>query len=110
MTALTIGQIAAFEALMIGFAFAGLLASAFQLVAQEPVSFRLLQGRDFAAIAAVPLLLVTAPFIILRNTLRGRRYEKRQAHFVAMATIIACLWSLACGTVILHLAGSLITS
>jgi hypothetical protein len=105
MIALTASQIAAFEALLIGFAFAGLLASAFQLVAHHPPSFRMLEGRDAASVAALPLLIVTAPVIILRNTLRGRRFERRPIPFVALATIIACLWSMASGGAILSLAG-----
>ncbi len=77
MDALSAGQIAAFQALLLGFAFSGLLASAFQMIAHRPPSFRMLLGRDASAIAAVPLLAMTAPVIILRNTLRGRRFERR---------------------------------
>jgi hypothetical protein len=108
MLGLTAGQIAAFEALLLGFAFAGLLTSAYQLVAHRPPSFRMLMGRDVASIAAVPLLVLTAPVIILRNTLRGRRFERRPILFVAAATIIACFWSMASGGLVLRLAAGLI--
>jgi hypothetical protein len=100
MLGLSASQIAAFQALLLGFAFAGLLASAFQLIAQRPPSFRML--------SAVPLLALTAPVIILRNTLRGRRFERRPILFVALATIIACLWSMAAGGLVLRLAAGLL--
>jgi hypothetical protein len=106
--ALTQGQVAAFQALILGFAFAGLMASAFQLVANRWPSFSMLEARDSSAVAALPLLLLTAPVIILRNTLRGRRFERRPIGFVALATIIACFWSMGCGALILRIAGWLV--
>jgi hypothetical protein len=39
----------------------------------------------------------------MRNTLRGRRYERRKIHFVAMATIIASFWSMLVGQQLLKL-------
>jgi hypothetical protein len=53
-----------------------------------------------ARLAAVPLLIFSAPFIIMRNTLRGRRIERRRFEFVMVATVIAGLWSLLSGTVV----------
>lgn len=86
-------------ALAIGFAAAGLTASTYQLCAERPLSFRLM-GRPerSAALASVPLLVLAAPFLIMRNTLRGRAIEGRHAGFVAIATVIAGLWSLMSGT------------
>lgn len=94
-------QIQAFEAIIVGFAIAGLTASAFQMIAQRPLSFRMLLSRNASLAFAVPLLAVSAPVIILRNTQRGRRFERRPMHFVAIATIIACLWSLVFGQLVL---------
>ncbi|WP_433960345.1 DUF6949 family protein, partial [Bradyrhizobium guangdongense] len=48
--------------------------------------------------AAVPFLVFAAPFIIMRNTLRGMRVESRRAEFVMMATLIAGFWSMMSGT------------
>ena len=53
-----------------------------------------------ARFASIPLLMFSAPFIIMRNTLRGRRIEGRRAEFVMVATVIAGLWSLMSGTVV----------
>jgi len=78
---------------LIGFAVAGLLASGYQLVTERPLSFRLLNG------GAKPLTFA-APFVIMRNVVRGRRIERRRIEFVALATIIAGFWSLMSGTVV----------
>ena len=90
-------------ALVLGFAMAGLLSSGYQAFAGRPLSFRLLGERPPAALAAVPLLTFGAPFVIMRNTIRGRQLESRRFEFAMLATMIACFWSLMCGTVIVQL-------
>jgi hypothetical protein len=88
-----------FFALFIGFALAGALTSGYQAMAQRPAGFGLLQeGAAPRTFAAVPFLVFAAPFIIMRNTLRGARIERRRFEFVMMATIIAGFWSLMSGT------------
>lgn len=93
--------IASFFALAIGFSVAGLCASGYRLFARHVPSFRLLEvGPVPARFAAIPLLMFSAPYIIMRNTIRGRRIEGRRAEIVMLATVIAGLWSLMCGTVV----------
>jgi uncharacterized protein DUF6949 len=93
--------IESFFALAIGFAVAGLRATGYRLFAEHFPSFRLLEvGPAVARFASIPLLMFSAPFIIMRNTLRGRRIEGRGAQFVMIATVIAGLWSLMSGTVV----------
>ncbi len=108
MTGLEPGHLDAFKALLFGFALAGLLASAFQYLTDRPPSFRLLQKGGWGAVLSVPLVVATAPFIILRNTVRGRRFERRSIIFVWLATVIACIWSMAAGRVVLKLMGLVI--
>jgi hypothetical protein len=85
--------------LCIGFALAGALASGYQALVQRPAGFGLLQeGVAPKTFAAVPFLVFAAPFIIMRNTLRGARIERRRFEFVMMATILAGFWSLMSGT------------
>ena len=85
-----------FFALAIGFAFAGSCANGYRLFGEHFPSFRLLESGPAAArFAAIPLLVFAAPFIIMRNSVRGRR-----AHMVMVATVIAGLWSLMSGTVV----------
>jgi hypothetical protein len=90
-----------FLALAIGFAVAGLISTGYQLVTERPASFRLLeQGPQSATFAAIPFLVFAAPFIIMRNTIRGRRIERRRFEFVMVATVIAGFWSLMSGTAV----------
>ena len=85
--------------LCLGFALAGALASGYQALLQRPAGFGLLrEGVAPMTFAAVPFLVFAAPFIIMRNTLRGRRVERRRLEFVMMATVLAGFWSLMSGT------------
>ena len=57
-------------AVALGFAVAGLCASGYRVFSVRFPSFRLLEvGPMTARVAAVPLLVFAAPFIIMRNTL-----------------------------------------
>jgi len=88
-------------ALAIGFAVAGMLASGYQLLTLQQASFGLLhEHARNQALAAVPFLLFAAPFIIIRNTIRGRRVEGRNFGFAALAALVAGFWSLMSGTVV----------
>lgn len=90
-----------FFALAIGFAVAGLCASGYSLFSRHLPSFRLLEvGPVPARFAAIPLLMFSAPYIIMRNTIRGRRLEGRRTEIVMVATVVAGLWSLMSGTVV----------
>lgn len=88
-------------AIAIGFSVAGLCACGYRLFGMHFPSFRLLEAGPMAArFAAVPLLIFSAPFLIMRNTLHGRRVEGRRVEFIVMATVIAGLWSLMSGTAV----------
>jgi hypothetical protein len=94
-------SVQSFIALFIGFAVAGMLATGYQVVTERPLSFRLLNGgARLVTFLAIPVLTFAAPFIIMRNTIRGRRIEARRFEFVMMATILAGFWSLMSGTVV----------
>ena len=97
--------IANLYALLLGFALSGLLASGYQVLAEKPLSFHLLQTSTAAALASVPLLTFGAPFVIMRNTVRGSRIESRRVESAMFATILACFWSLMSGTVAVDLVG-----
>jgi O-antigen/teichoic acid export membrane protein len=85
--------------LCIGFALAGALSSGYQAIVRRPAGFGLLQeGIAPSTFAAVPFLVFAAPFIIMRNTLRGVQVERRRFEFVMMATVLAGFWSLMSGT------------
>jgi hypothetical protein len=90
-----------FFALAIGFALAGMLATGYQVVTLRPASFRLLErGPAPLTFAAVPFLAFAAPFIIMRNTIRGRQVEGSRFELMMLATVVAGFWSLMSGTVV----------
>lgn len=92
-----------FLTLGLGFAFAGLCSSAYQLFTSQLPSFtQLNSGPSPKAFAAVPLLMVAAPFLIMRNTLIGAKQESRRFQFVFLATMIAGFWSLMSGLVLVR--------
>ena len=88
-------------ALALGFAVAGLCSSGYRLVTSRLPSFsQLSTGPTPSTFAAVPLLVLSAPFLIMRNTLLGRRQESRRFEFVFLATLVAGFWSLMSGMVL----------
>jgi uncharacterized protein DUF6949 len=87
--------------LALGFAVAGLCSSGYQLATSRLLSFSQLgTGPGPGTIAAIPLLVLSAPFLIMRNTILGRRQEGRRFEFVFLATLIAGFWSLMSGLVL----------
>jgi hypothetical protein len=91
-------------ALALGFAVAGLCSSAYRLVTSRLPSFALLNGGARAsAFAAVPLLILSAPFLIMRNTLLSDGEEKAVSRFqfVFLATLIAGFWSMMSGRMLI---------
>jgi O-antigen/teichoic acid export membrane protein len=90
-----------FLAVALGFAVAGMISTGYQLLTHRPPSFRLLEGGARPeTFAAVPFLAFAAPFIIMRNILRGRRIARRRFEFVMLATITAGFWSMMSGTIL----------
>ena len=88
-------------AVAFGFTFAGLCASGCRLVALHLPNFRMLEaGPMVGRLAAVPLLIFSAPYLIMRNTPRGGPLARRRGEVVMVATVIAGLWSLMSGTVV----------
>jgi hypothetical protein len=97
-------SIQSFLAVALGFAVAGMISTGYQLMTHRPASFRLLgSGAGPATFAAVPFLAFAAPFIIMRNTIRGRRIERRRIEFVMLATVAAGFWSMMSGTIVVML-------
>lgn len=86
--------------LAIGFAVAGFIASGYQCWTERPLSFRLMtEGETGTALAAVPLLVFAAPFIITRNTVRRLRAKPRLSLLV-LGFGLSGFWSLMSGTVV----------
>jgi hypothetical protein len=85
-------------ALTIGFAVAGLCASAYRLITSRLPGLDLLSaGPRPSAFAALVLLIVAAPFLIMRSTFAGggEAFDRFQVAF--LATVIAGFWSMMSG-------------
>jgi hypothetical protein len=95
------------QALLLGFAFAGLLASGFEVVTAHRANFRLLQTGGMLALASVPVLVFCGPVVILRNTASAHKLERRSFHILTLATVVACVWSLMSGRLVLDVAQAL---
>lgn len=90
-----------FLILSFGFAFAGVLGTGYQLFTAQPPSFLILgDGARPRAVASVVFLVFAAPFIIMRNTIRGRRIERRNFFYAMIATVVAGLWALLSGNML----------
>ena len=84
-------------ALALGFAFAGLCCSAYRLATDRLPSLSLLAcGPRLSAFAALALLIVAAPFLIMRTILLGGEALDR-FQVVFLATLLAGFWSLMSG-------------
>ena len=87
-------------ALAIGFAIAGLLTTGYQVATSQVLSFRLLErGPKPSTFATVPILVLAAPFIIMRNTILSHEVERPNFQLAMAATLVAGIWSLMSGTV-----------
>jgi MFS superfamily sulfate permease-like transporter len=85
----------------VGFVAAGLLASFVQLVSGQPLNFGLEPDSVIASITGVLLRVLAGPAILMRNAWRGRRLETRAPIWLGLSTLIAGLWSLFSGTLVL---------
>lgn len=98
---MTLQSLQSLLAVALGFAVAGLCCSTYRLATTRLPSFSLLNaGASAKTIAAVPLLIFAAPFLIMRNTLLGGQGEPGRFQFVFLATLIAGFWSLMSGQVL----------
>jgi len=89
-------------ALGLGFAVAGLCSSAYQLVTNRTPSMQLLAvGPRAIAFAGLALLMLSAPFLIMRNTLASADPHPNRFQFVFLATVVSGFWSLMSGTLVM---------
>ncbi|MTI45104.1 hypothetical protein JM93_01520 [Roseibium hamelinense] len=90
-----------------GFAAAGLIASLYQLVTSQPPRFNFDVDTVVGTIGSVALCLITGPFIIMRNAIRGRRIEGRPLGWLVASSTIAGMWSMFSGLFVVHIAVSI---
>ena len=87
----------------VGFVTAGLLASFVQLVSGQPMRFGIEPNSLLASIGAVLLWVLAGPAILMRNARRGLRIQSRPKIWFGLSAVIAALWSLFSGALLLDL-------
>jgi hypothetical protein len=87
----------------VGFVAAGVLASFTQLVSGEPLRFGIEPRSVLTSLGGVLLRVVAGPAILMRNAWRGIWLEKRAPIWFGLSALIAGVWSLFCGSILLEL-------
>ena len=87
----------------VGLVTAGLLASFVQLVSGQPMRFGIEPNSLLASIGAVLLRVLAGPAILMRNAWRGLRIQSRPKIWFGLSAVIATLWSLFSGALLLDL-------
>lgn len=88
--------------IMTGFVSSGVLGSFYQVLSDKPIGFAVNYQSIIGSVTGVFLCVFAGPFIIMRNTIRGRRIEGRAFGWVVAASALATLWSFFTGIVILQ--------
>lgn len=87
----------------VGFVAAGLLASFVQMVSGQPMRFGIEPNSLMASIGGVLLRVLAGPAILMRNAWRGMRLESRPKIWFGISMVVAAVWSLFSGAVLLDL-------
>ena len=95
-----------FQALLLGFAFAGLSCSSFEYLTGRPANFGLMFARGAALTVCLPLLVFSAPYILVRNTYRALSVYQLRYSSIIIICVTAAIWSIMCGRVVMYLIGS----
>ncbi len=85
-----------------GFVSSGVLGSFYQYWTMEPAGFSVKYDSWLKSFFGILFCIFAGPFIIMRNTLRGRKIEGRPLGWVVAASALATLWSFCIGVLILH--------
>ena len=93
-----------------GFVAAGVLASLHQMITERPPQFVMPAGSLAAGLGGAIVCVFAGPFIIMRNAVRGRLIERRPLGWLAASAVIALLWSLCSGIVLVDFAQTLARS
>jgi hypothetical protein len=91
----------------VGFVSAGVLASFVQLVSGQPMRFGIEPDSVLASLWGVLLRVLAGPAILMRNAWRGLRIQSRPKIWFGLSAMIAAVWSLFSGAVLLDLLLSL---
>lgn len=87
-----------------GFVAAGVLASFYQLVTDNPPRFSVHLDTLWNGFLSLALCAFAGPFIIMRNAIRGRLIEGRPVGWLVASAAIATGWSLCSGILVVRFA------
>jgi len=87
----------------VGFVAAGLLSSFVQLISGQPMRFGLEPNSLLASIGGVLLRVLAGPAILMRNAWRGMQLQARPKVWFGVSALIAAVWSLFSGALLLDL-------
>lgn len=87
----------------VGFVAAGVLASFVQLVSGEPMRFTIEPKSVLNSLAGVLLRVLAGPAILMRNAWRGQIIQQRPRIWFGVSALIAAVWSLFSGVLLLDL-------
>lgn len=90
------------HAFILGISFAGLICSCFEYLTGRPANFGLMFARGGALILCMPVLVFSAPYILLRNTYRGFRMLQISGSSLIFVCVTAVIWSIMCGRIVLY--------
>ncbi len=86
----------------VGFVAAGIAASFYKMVTSEPARFALLGEGWLAAISTFLFFAVTGPAIIMETVLKRRLSEANAVGWVLGSVLVAALWSVCSGLIVLE--------
>jgi hypothetical protein len=87
----------------VGFVAAGVLASFIQLVSGEPMRFTIEPKSILDSLAGVLVRVLAGPAILMRNAWRGQIIQGRPKIWFGVSALIAAVWSLFSGALLLDL-------
>jgi hypothetical protein len=91
----------------VGFVASGVAASFYKMVTREPAQFTLLGEGWFAAFVTFLFCALTGPAIVMDLVIRNRLTEKNALPMIFAGLVIAVLWSVCSGVLVLQLVLSL---
>ena len=87
----------------VGFVAAGVLSSFVQLVSGEPMRFTVEPKCILDSLAGVLLRVMAGPAILMRNAWGGQIIQRRPKIWFGVSALIAAVWSLFSGALLLDL-------
>jgi hypothetical protein len=87
----------------VGFVAAGILASLAKLVSGEPLRFGIEAKSIPSSVGGVLLRTFAGPVILMGNALQNAKAKARSPMWLGLSTLIAGVWSLFLGSVLLDL-------